>query len=836
MKEDRRPASRLYVILLALPLVLLLFSPLASLPGSMRTAHGAASGTETLQYPLDGMPGSPEEAHALLEDREEAWPDDLGANTGDFEAASVQSGLRVSLPFDIVTGNTTHANAQVKVELIRGGGTIKTVNTTTDSQKFFSADFSTVSGDIQSGDKIKVTDMAGGAAVEVDCTLTAVVSAANNRVSGAAKTGNKVDVYIQAPSTYYGDIPPGVASKQVTASGGAYSATISGFDIRRGDVAFVYSTDGGGNSVMEAANTGGTLVVYPQYDEVMGYYLPSTNLTVYAGSESRNTTTAGDGFLDAWFVGYDIVPGDQVRCNMGGNRSITVQDISSIADPYTNMVSGTAPPNTYLRITMDAFVDPVVFEVNTDGSGAFSINLNDRYSISGNEVYNVAWYNGAGDCVVYGFQTFSWYLPEGYTGKGFDEWVLVMNPTNSNAQFRVVFQTLTGPREGPLIDALPNSRSTIHVNEWAPEEQVSTMVTSVRGAKIMAERAMYMYGTPDGKWGAHDSKGILTPSSVWYLAEGATYYGFDEWVLIQNPNDIEVMVRVQFLGRGGLEKELEIGIGARSRFSIHVNPEVPDKEVSTKVECLTQVAGETLPVFCERAMYMATLDGKRGSHDSIGLCCPRQEWYLPEGTTRPGFDEWVLVMNPNDFGTKVNAKFLTPEGIGNEFRFDMGANSRFSIHVNDFIVDNDVSTVVESLDGAGILAERAMYIHTTDGKQGAHDSIGSSETQTYWYLPEGTTRPGFDEWVLVQNPNEQTAEIQVTLLGPDGPAAQIVFTMQPESRFTVHVNDMVNNLDVSTVVESIGSSPVGVLAERAMYMWTTDNKQGAHDSIGIPSF
>lgn len=165
----------------------------------------------------------------------------------------------------------------------------------------------------------------------------------------------------------------------------------------------------------------------------------------------------------------------------------------------------------------------------------------------------------------------------------------------------------------------------------------------------------------------------------------------------------------------------------------------------------------------------------------------------------------------------------------------MSGNSRGSIHVNDYVVGQDVSTVVTSLEGAGILAERAMYINTADGKRGAHDSIGAYQTSTYWYLPEGTTRPGFDQWVLVQNPNDAPAEVRVTLLGPDGPAAQTGFIMPANSRRTVHVNEMVDNLDVSTVVECIGASPVCILAERAIYMWTADFKQGAHCSIGVPA-
>ena len=164
----------------------------------------------------------------------------------------------------------------------------------------------------------------------------------------------------------------------------------------------------------------------------------------------------------------------------------------------------------------------------------------------------------------------------------------------------------------------------------------------------------------------------------------------------------------------------------------------------------------------------------------------------------------------------------------------MAPQSRYSIHVNEVLPNEDIATVVECTEGAGVLAERAMYMRTLDGKLGAHDSIGASDPSTLWVLPEGTTRPGFDEWVLVLNPNSQAVAVRVTLLGPDGIAGTREFNMAPLSRQSVHVNEMVTNMDISTKVESTGINPPGILAERAMYMWTTDNKQGSHDSIGLP--
>jgi hypothetical protein len=553
--------------------------------------------------PLGQLPASPQEAHRRLEERSIKWPADLERNVASFQAASVQPGLRVSIPFDSVDGFATGAGAQVRVELIRGAVTVQTVDTTTNTSGWFHADLS--AGDIRSGDRVRVSDLSGGGSLEVDCTLSGTVDMVQDKVNGTAPTANAVDVYIAAPSTYYGDIPPGVAHRKVTAAGGGFSADFSGpqtqqgdsrpFNILRGDVAYIFSTDAAGNSVMDVASTGGSLVVYPQYDEVMGFYLPHTTLTVWAGSASRTTVTSKDGFLDALFLNYDIVPGDRVSCDMGAPRSITVGDVSAACDPYTNEVSGAAPPNRLMRITMNAYVNPVVVETQSDANGNYKVNLTDTYTISGIERYNVTWYDDDGDAVVYEFQSYSWFLPEGYTGPGFDEWILVMNPTSTPAQVRVIFQTWKGPEEGPLFTAVPNSRNTIHVNEWTPNTHVSTMVTSMDGVTIMAERAMYMYKTIDGKWGAHDSIGILTPSSVWYLPEGATYPGFDEWVLIQNPNNVQVKVRVQFLGRGGIAKQIEVDIGAGSRYTVHANDHVPNTETSARVECLTMAGGEGPP-------------------------------------------------------------------------------------------------------------------------------------------------------------------------------------------------------------------------------------------------
>jgi|GEM_PF-1699662 len=802
-------------------------------------AVGGEGVLNQLKEARDWLPVSGAEAAERVAGRSESLR--FPRQREDFRAASVVGGVRgvtVSIPFDTVNGWVTHGGGNVRVELWRGPDLMCSVNAVSQEDGWFYADLANAGGDVLHGDRVRVIDLADMASADIDVNLTGLVLPNLNKVVGVTAAGNAVDVYINTPSFYYCDIPPGAGHVSATLVGGDYQAVFDDFPLRVGDAAYIFSTYPSGHRVAETARepSGYNLVVYPQLDEVSGYAEPTCDVKVNAGSSSRTVCSAGDGFFLAWFTDHDILPGEVVSSTISGvPKSITVADITARADPGTNLVEGTAPPNQFIRLTLNPYTDPIIMEGTSDDSGAFRFDLAGSYVLQGNEVFNITWYDADWDCVIYNFNTYSWYLPEGYTGPGFDEWVLVMNPSGVAAQVRVIYQTSNGPVSGPLFTAPPDSRSTVHVNEYVPMTMVSTLVTAVDGGEIIAERAMYMYRTIDGKWGSHDCVGILTPSSVWYLPEGYTGPGFDEWVLIQNPNAQQVKVEVRFLTPAGVGKQFDIFIPAQSRYTIHVNEHLQNTDVSTRLESKTAEGGKVLPIYAERAMYMiSTPDGKVGAHDSIGLSSARQAWYMPEGTTRPGFDMWVLVMNPAEAEVRCKASFLTPAGVGAEKEFRMGPQSRYTIHVNDLLPNSDISTVVECLEGPGILAERAMYMRTADGKLGAHCSIGASETSTVWVLPEGTTRPGFDMWVLVQNPNEFSVRVRVTLLGPSGPVNTRTFDMNPQSRLSVHANDMVNNLDISTKVEAEGINPGGILAERAMYMWTVDYKQGAHCSIGLP--
>jgi len=116
--------------------------------------------------------------------------------------------------------------------------------------------------------------------------------------------------------------------------------------------------------------------------------------------------------------------------------------------------------------------------------------------------------------------------------------VLVQNPNDSAVTVDLTFMTSTGPQEGPQgFPIAGNSRQSFSVNSFVTDYNVSTKVEST-GGEVICERAMY---GGNRTW-AHDSIGVTTPATTWYLAEGCTGGDFETWVLVQNPNDSAVTV------------------------------------------------------------------------------------------------------------------------------------------------------------------------------------------------------------------------------------------------------------------------------------------------------
>ncbi|MDD5447866.1 MAG: hypothetical protein PHO53_01690 [Actinomycetota bacterium] len=322
-------------------------------------------------------------------------------------------------------------------------------------------------------------------------------------------------------------------------------------------------------------------------------------------------------------------------------------------------------------------------------------------------------------------------------------------------------------------------------------------------------------------------------SSSWVFAEGATWEGFDEWILILNPNKETSVAKFEFISESGPFDGPQLEVPPGARVSVHVNECAANRDLGATIRSLNEV-----PIFAERAVYVARPDGKWGSHDSIGSKGTARTWYLAEGATWHGYDEWLLIANPNPESVEVKVSFQMPTGELRMPEFEIGAGTRKTIHVNDYVPQGDVSVKVESLGGAGIVAERSLYIRAPDGKLGCHCSMGLTECARGWGVAEGTTRPGFEEWILIQNPTALTSEATLFFLTEEGTTKGPTYSVGGGTRISVRVNDIVPNRDVSTMVVT-AEEDQNVVVERAMYISTADGKLGAHSTAasqftGVP--
>ncbi len=218
---------------------------------------------------------------------------------------------------------------------------------------------------------------------------------------------------------------------------------------------------------------------------------------------------------------------------------------------------------------------------------------------------------------------------------------------------------------------------------------------------------------------------------------------------------------------------------------------------------------------------------------------PSTTWYLAEGSTgsdeRGGFETWVLVQNPTPDTVSAQVTYMTDSGKVEGPTLTLKPNSRQTVNVSDTLKNVwNVSTKVTS--SAPIIVERAMYWGIPGvSRLAAHDSIGVNAPAKTWYLAEGSTgadaRGSFETWILVQNPSDEKASVQLTYMTPGGSLRGQTRTVQANTRETFNVSDAVmDTWSVSTTV----TSDVPVIAERAMY-WNTPavKRQAAHDSIGV---
>jgi len=300
----------------------------------------------------------------------------------------------------------------------------------------------------------------------------------------------------------------------------------------------------------------------------------------------------------------------------------------------------------------------------------------------------------------------TWYLAEGCTTYPFETWICIQNPSlTTAANVDITYMTSKGVVQKPTIAVGAGQRTTIDVSKDVGQCDVSSQVVS--DLPVVVERPMYW----DSRRGGHDSIAVAAPGKTWYLAEGTTAWGFQTWLLLQNPNDTAAKVTVTYMTSKGASVQPVMVLPPNSRQTINVNNVVPNMDTSIEVSSDTAICAE-------RSMYWDNGTGKAGN-DTVGFTAPAKTIYLAEGSTAWGFETFVCIQNPNDKATVVTVVYETNSGAVAGNKQYLPANSRVTVNVNSELANKDTSIKLTCPDP--IMAERSMY---WNNRGAGHVSIG----------------------------------------------------------------------------------------------------------------
>jgi hypothetical protein len=251
--------------------------------------------------------------------------------------------------------------------------------------------------DVETGDSVDVTGGGISATIEVT-TLTALADTDADSISGLSPEDSDLTVhgwrsdYIAGPE--FNDF--------VTSTGaGTYQDDLSGrYDLYNYYEGHVYYSQPDEHRLFVHYHAP-SVHVNQFHDGVWGYvdtaHIPVTVTLLSAGDAVKGTTVVTssetDGYLEAWYDGsVDIVPTDKVEVETATwTNVVTVTALSLDYDVDTDMVSGTGPANTIMKIRVWGSYGEML--VPTDGNGDFTAYLGDQLDILGHEQFRLGYEN-----------------------------------------------------------------------------------------------------------------------------------------------------------------------------------------------------------------------------------------------------------------------------------------------------------------------------------------------------------------------------------------------------------------------------------------------------------
>ena len=411
---------------------------------------------------------------------------------------------------------------------------------------------------------------------------------------------------------------------------------------------------------------------------------------------------------------------------------------------------------------------------------------------------------------------------------------------DGNANLTVVIantgeQEAVGAVEWRPVDAdpvrvpieVPPSGSVALAAIDAVSAPVVSAVVEASGGRIAVEHVI------SGPRGASVAPCASEASSTWYLANGTTERDGVQVLALFNPFPDDAIVDITFATDEGRDEPLALSgfpIPAGSTTLVNLEAHVRRRAVTA-----TSVEARSGRLVVDRIQsFDPNVGGRRGVSLALAAPGPAERWTFPEGLWTDGLSQSWHVYNPTDREAIVLLEIFPTDGEPIE-PVELTVSPRSQVAVDAAGTERIPagvahSSVIESINGVPVVAERALSASSPASRRGWTSSLGSPLATDRWVLPLGEVSGNTDEWVVVHNPG--SAAVQVSLAALAGGQVIDVEGLQsldlgPGSRLALRIGDHIARSPLPLLVTATGD----VVVERDLYRV---GSTGITAVIGIP--
>jgi hypothetical protein len=413
------------------------------------------------------------------------------------------------------------------------------------------------------------------------------------------------------------------------------------------------------------------------------------------------------------------------------------------------------------------------------------------------------------------FGSTTWHFAHGLalpSGDTHHTWLLLANPGTTPASATVVFRPDGGAAQTVPVEVPAQGRTAVYANNSVTGD-FSTTVTS--NLPLVAEQSVFFAN--DG----YTVPGVATPSTVWYLPEGAAGGNYDTRLHVYNPGDTPVAVTLTLYDEAGHSQVIAREIAARAALRLNL------AQVSTLSGNVATRITAARPVVAQRVTYFPGWNGGRGAHASAGTSVLTDIAYLPWAPANETYDTWILLLNPGDTPIEVKAAYWQ----GTQRRdatYTLPAHARHTIWVDKEAQEGrapagELSVI---LTGNGPFAAEGVTYTASYEMGTAH--AGAPGAAQRWHFAEGSTANPYTTRIALFNPGPTGAVANASLFPGVSGATGLAWALLPGELKVVDLNTSLGDRSASFGFTVASDSPIVV--QRVMSM----TGAGLLGAIGLP--